>query len=137
MNQFSYMPGLLAFVFLVVFASCRNNDAESVNIKNINPERVYFDYKIWAEEGNDSLTILLQFRYNDENGPSLALEEPCKVEMDGEEIGKDSSKITGAFYELIRPMDKFTGPHHIIFTDINKKEYKESFSFQPISLKET
>ncbi|MES1215092.1 MAG: hypothetical protein ABUT20_06225, partial [Bacteroidota bacterium] len=73
-------------------------------------------------------------RFAGENGTTLVLNSPSKAELDGELIKADSSKMTGAFYEIMKPVKEFSGKHTITFTDINKKQYNEEFSFQPIVL---
>ena len=126
----------LLFLFLIfpayLFISCTNN--EIGNAKDVNPESIYFDYKIWGEEGNNDVTIKLQFRFGGKNGTTLLLEEPSKVELDGETLKADSSSFNGVYYEVQKPVAYFTGKHSIVFTDMNKKQYKETFSFQPIAL---
>ena len=121
---------LLIFSFLIVFSCTGNEIGDS---KDVNPESIYFDYKIWGEEGNDKLTVKLQYRFAGENGTTLLLDEPGKVELDGEILKADSSKITGVFYEVQKPVAAFAGKHTIIFTAGNNKQYKEVFNFQPIS----
>ncbi|MBI5856573.1 MAG: hypothetical protein HZB42_02885 [Sphingobacteriales bacterium] len=122
---------LSVFCFLS-FNSCTNN--EIGNVRDVNPEAIYFDYRIWGEEGNDHVTIKLQYRFGGENGTTLLLEEPSKVELDGEMIKADSSSFSGVYYEVQKPVSSFSGKHTIVFTDMNKKQYKENFFFQPLSL---
>lgn len=124
------MLSILQVIFLV---SCNNNEIGSGN--DVKPEAIYFDYKIWGDEGNDNLTIKLQYRVGGENGTTLTMEKPAKVELDGELIPVDSSKMSGAFYEIHKPIEKFSGEHTINFSDINEKQYKEKFRFQPLKLK--
>jgi hypothetical protein len=117
------------------FISCTSN--EIGNGKDVNPNAIYFDYRIWGNEGDDAITVMLQYRFGGSNGTTLVLEEPSKVELDGQQIITDSSRMTGAFYEMVKPVKEFTGKHSIVFTDINQKQYKEEFSFQPIALRTT
>ena len=42
--------------------------------------------------------------------------------------------MTGAFYEIVKPADEFIGEHQIVFTDVNEKQYKEEFQYQPFLL---
>jgi hypothetical protein len=123
---------LLFIIPSIFFVSCTSNEIGSS--KDVNPESIYFDYKIWGEEGNDNLTVKLQYRFAGENGTTILLDGPSKVELDGEILKADSSKITGVFYEVEKPLASFTGKHTIIFTDGNNKQYTESFNFQPVSL---
>ncbi|HEX7847096.1 MAG TPA: hypothetical protein VF476_14945 [Chitinophagaceae bacterium] len=122
----------LLLVVSALFVSCNSN--EIGNSKDVNPETIWFDYKVWGEEGDEDITVMLQFRYAGPNGTTLLLEDPSKVELDGEFIKADSSKMTGAFYEMLKPVSAFHGKHSIVFTDINKKQYKEEFRFSPVSL---
>ena len=43
--------------------------------------------------------------------------------------------MNGFYYETTVPLENFAGKHSIVFTDNNKKQYKEEFDFSPISLK--
>ena len=129
--------GIALFVIsisvLLLFISCTSN--EIGNAKDVNPESIYFDYKVWGEEEAGYITVRLQYRFAGQNGATLLLEEPSKAELDAVAIKADSSKMNGAYYEVTRPVKEFTGRHSIVFTDINGKQYKEEFSFQPLSLK--
>jgi hypothetical protein len=130
------MNRLIAFLFLsciIFFVSCTSN--EIGNSKDVNPESIYFDYRVWGDEESGDITVKLQYRFAGRNGTTLLLEDPAKVELDGVAIKADSSKMSGAYYELTLPVKEFAGKHTILFTDINGKEYKEEFSFQPISLR--
>ncbi|MGB3006384.1 MAG: hypothetical protein WBC06_07755 [Chitinophagaceae bacterium] len=125
------------FYFLILTAflvsSCKNN--EIGNSDDVNPETIFFDYQVKGEEGNENVTVLLQFRFAGENGTTLTLNEPATVQLDGEKIIGDSSKLTGAFYEIQKPVSNFSGRHSIVFINADKKQYKEDFSFHPFYLK--
>lgn len=128
------MRRLLLFFFIglpVVISSCLNSDKKS---GDINPSAIYFDYKISAEEGNDNLTVILQYRDGGEDGDAFTLMEPAKVWLDEETIAADSSKMTGTYYEIHKTIASFSGKHTIKFIDWNKKQYHEEFNFQPLRL---
>ena len=97
------------------------------------PEIVNAD-SVFADEDNSDVTVNLQYRMGGKNGTSLVLDEPSKVLFDGEQLKVDSAKVTGAFYEMQKPLAAFTGKHVISFTDLNKKEYNEEFEFTPFTL---
>jgi hypothetical protein len=117
---------IFLFVFWGIFFSCNNKREDALN-----PEAIYFDYKITGEEGNDKLTVLLQYRVGGEEGDAVSI---GNVTLDGEQMTLDSSKMSGVFYELHKPITEFKGNHTILFTGIDKKEYKEEFDFQPVVL---
>jgi len=123
---------LLISISLLIY-SCTNN--EIGKSEDVNPETIYFDYKVWGEEGDEEVTVMLQYRFAGKNGTTLVLEDSAKVELDGQVINVDSSKMTGAFYEVIRPVKDFIGKHSIVFTNQEKKQYKEEFEFKPVSLR--
>jgi hypothetical protein len=123
---------LLISILTLSLTACTSNEIGSS--KDVNPESIYFDYKIWGEEGNDNLTVKLQYRFAGKNGTTLLLDGLSKVELDGEILKADSSKITGVFYEVEKPVASFAGKHNITFTDGNSKQYKESFNFLAVSL---
>jgi hypothetical protein len=129
MNRF-LLISMIFFNFLI--SSCTSN--EIGNAKDVSPDAVYFDYEVWAEEGKDDVTVNLQFRMGGPNGTTLVLDEPANVLLDGEQLLLDSAKFSGAYYELQKPLASFSGKHSIVFTDLNKKEYKEEFEFIPFSL---
>jgi hypothetical protein len=128
LSLFLFLSTAIFFLF-----SCNSNEIGSS--KDVNPGTIWFDYQISGEDSTDDMTVMLQFRFAGANGTTLVLDNPSKVELDSEIIKADSSKMTGAFYEIMKPVKEFTGKHIITFTDINGKQYKEEFSFQPISLK--
>jgi hypothetical protein len=115
----------------ILFA-CTSN--EIGNSKDVNPDAVYFDYEIWADETNPDVTVNLQYRMGGPNGTTLVLNEPSKVLFDGEQLKVDSAKVTGAYYEVQKPTASFAGKHTIVFTDLNKKEYKEEIEFIPFTV---
>jgi hypothetical protein len=119
---------LVSLSFVIFLVACTSNE------KNVNSGSLYFDYRVWGDEETGDMTVKLQYRVGP-NGTSLILREPGKVELDGAAMRLDSSKRSGAYYEFTQSVSEFTGHHTIVFTDPEKKEYKEEFSFQPISLK--
>ena len=122
----------LILISALMLFSCTSN--EIGNSKDVNPDAVFFDYEIWAEEGKEDVTVNLQYRMGGKNGTTLVLDEPSKVTLDGEQLKVDSAKVTGAYYEVQRPFASFTGKHAINFTDLNNKEYNEEFDFTPFTL---
>jgi hypothetical protein len=130
-RRYSFNSALILTLALFLF-SCTSD--EIGNSKDVNPEAVFFDYEVWAEEGKEDVTVNLQYRMGGKNGTTLVLGEPSKVMLDGEQLKVDSAKVTGAYYEVQRPLVSFIGKHTINFTDLNNKEYNEEFEFTPFSL---
>lgn len=118
-----------ASCLLVASPGCKSDD----KAKEFDASHLYFDYQITGTEGNDNLTILLQYRMDSEDGDGMAIPAPGLVTIDGEVISVDSAKTTGYFYELHKPIDGFTGKH-VITLKVGTKEYKEEFEFRPLSM---
>ena len=135
MNRLFLSSVFILLISSFLFTACNNN--EIGNGKDVNPESIYFDYKIWGEEGNDNITVMLQYRFAGRSGTTLLLEDPSRVELDGEQLKVDSSAMTGAYYEIIKPVNAFTGQHTITYIDNTGKKLTEQFSFSPISLRTT
>lgn len=133
MNRKLFFLLTSAFCFtMLAMTSCSSN--EIGNSKDVNPDAVFFDYEISADETNPDVTINLQYRMGGINGTTLVLDEPSKVLFDGEQLKADSAKVTGAYYEIQKPMASFGGKHIVTFTDLNKKEYKEEIEFIPFTI---
>jgi hypothetical protein len=124
---------IFAFFTVIIIAGCNNR--EDVTIKYVDNDPLYFDYKIWGEEGRDEVTVLLQYRGEDQDGLTRLLKNPSKVEFDGVLLKADSSKMSGYFYELEKKLDSFAGSHLITFTDSSGKQFKEPFEFSLFTLK--
>jgi hypothetical protein len=116
----------------LVLMGCTSN--EIGYSKEVNPDAVYFDYTVWGDEESGNVTAKFQYRFGGPNGTTLVLEDPARVEFDGELLQVDSSKMNGAWYEVNRPVKNFNGKHQVIYTDGNKKQYKEEFEFNVFSL---
>jgi len=133
-NKFMSRTYLLALTSISTFFLFSCTSDEIGNSKDVNPNAIFFDYKIWAEEGREEVTVNLQYRMGGKNGTTLVLDGPSKVLFDGEQLKVDSAKVTGAYYEVQKPFSSFPGKHTISFTDLNKKEYKEEFEFTAFTL---
>ena len=132
MNRTNFIASVFVLISAFSLFSCTSD--EIGNSKDVNPDAVFFDYEVWAEEGKEDVTVNIQYRMGGKNGTTLVLDEPSKVMLDGEQLKVDSAKVTGAYYEVQKPFASFAGKHVISFTDLNKKEYNEEFEFKPFIL---
>jgi len=127
------MHRVLFFVLVVSFlgAGCNTNKDKSFEG---DPASLYPDYQVTGKEGDDNVTILLQYRLGNKNGNGVNLGPGAKVSLDGELIEVDSTKKNGYFYELNKSADAFVGHHVISFSIGDKEAYKEEFDFKPLTL---
>lgn len=113
-------------------AACNNEEIGKA--KDVNPETVYFDYRVSGDEATGRTTVRLQFRFAGPGGTTLVLENPSQVTLDGRVLPVDSSRFNGAYYEADIATDSFAGKHEIIFTGSGGKKYTEQFTYSPFSL---
>jgi hypothetical protein len=116
---------------LLFFTACTNKKTEPAGMEAM---PVYAEYQVWGEEMENNITVLLQFHDFNRNGETLVLNDPAKVEFDGKKLEPDSTRLTGAYYELQVPVDSFAGEHHIVFTNLNNEALADTFYFTPLTL---
>lgn len=117
---------------VLLLAGCNNNEVSPQPY--VDPEAIFFDYRVWGDEESNEITVRLQYFVGFEGGKTIAWKEPASVEFDGVPLTADSTRMNGFYYETRVPLDDFTGKHEIVFTDSDKKKYTESFDFSPFGL---
>jgi hypothetical protein len=122
---------LLLICLTVTMTAC--HEAGEGHSKDVNPDTIYFDYSITAEE-NEEVTCMFRYRIGGPEGRTLFLDEPSKVELDGQRLMPDTARFTGIFYEVSKPAANFAGEHNIVFTASDKRQYKEKIDFDPFEL---
>lgn len=125
------MKGVRLFVGLIIFflSACENEERRDPNGENL-----FFDYKITGMEWLEDVTIMLQFRKGGPYGNSSPLDSLATIELDGELLIADSSKMTGAYYELHKNVSEFTGKHTLTYTTAEGDKYSTGFEFEPLGL---
>src|SRR4029078_405080 len=105
----SMKPGLFLFICLVgiTIAACKNGKNE--RHAAVDPESVYLDYSIIAEEENEMVSCLFKFKYYGRNGRTILLPGPANVQLDGIRLEADSAGFEGVYYELVKPLAEFGG----------------------------
>ncbi|HKZ68363.1 MAG TPA: hypothetical protein VJ111_18475 [Chitinophagaceae bacterium] len=122
---------IILFTSFFLLSGCADNDT----VKKVDPDAIYFDYRVWGDEENSAVTVRLQYFLSKENKNTVLLQHPGKVEFDGEVLPADSSRMNGYYYEARVPLENFAGKHSIVFSDHHEKKYTEEFEFSIISLK--
>ena len=129
-----YQKPILAGILLLItglFACDSNEIGES---KDVNQDKIYMDYNISYAEGDEQVALNLQYRFAGAAGTTLVLNNPSHVKLDGALLKVDSSEYGGAFYKVNRNYNSFLGKHNIHFTDVNGKQFDNSFEFAPFTL---
>ena len=125
--------------FLLVLAGCSNeggqDPAEISRLDEVAMDEIFLDYRIHAEEGDDNLNVLLQFREEDETGRTLVVGEAGKVKLDEETLTVDSADRAGAFYEIQKPIAGFSGEHVITLEGPGGVSLREKFRFEPMVIR--
>ena len=123
---------ILLLAFVILLENCRWQEKSSE--ESSNPDSLFMDCRISGNQEDSLITVLLQFKQDDEEGDATRLQELSGVTLDGELFKTDSSRMTGFYYEIQKPLKTFTGGHEIVFSAANGKTYREKFSFQPFAL---
>lgn len=124
--KFSWIGAGIFLLMTAIVWGCTNTDHP------YNTDNLFFDYTINAEEGNEMVTIKLQFKQGSITGKAIAIKG--KVELDGQLIDADSTELSGFYYEIQKPVDSFIGKHTVVFTAPDKKQFKEEFEFIPFNI---
>ncbi len=126
-------PFLAVILFLMTgLAAC--DSTEIGDSKDVNQDKIYMDYNIAYTEAEDNVSVNFKYRFAGSSGTTLVLNDPSRVELDGEKLAVDSSEYAGAFYEANKKFGGFVGKHTISFTDFNRKKLDNSFDFAPFKL---
>jgi hypothetical protein len=112
---------------------CKEEEKGPVK-KGISSQSLFLEYQIWGEEEREYVTVLLQLRQKNSNGKTIKLNPPGSVELDGVVLQPDSSRMSGYFYEVLRPLTEFAGHHKITVADENKELVSEEFEYTPFRL---
>lgn len=124
---------LLIIGLLTVLSSCTNSSRND-NDNEFDPGALFYDYKISGEEGSDSVTVILQYRFGSYEEFPAVLDSGSKVTLDGREIKADSTKLSGVFYEAMISAEDSKSAHSIAFTDKNGESHRHEFTFLPFKL---
>jgi hypothetical protein len=119
---------LLMLAAFVLIAACTSN--EIGYSKDVNPATVYTQYSIIKEKDQDSIRCRAQYRFAGQNGTTLVLSHPSMIQLDQQPLFVDSSDFEGAYYEKQFAPDQFSGTHYWLYTAIDGKKFKESFTLQ-------
>jgi len=77
-RQFPKISFCIAVLFSILLSQVSCTNADKKKDSNIAGDNLFFDYQVTAEEGNDNLTVLLQYRVGDEEGDGITIGEPGK-----------------------------------------------------------
>ena len=89
------------------------------------PEAIYTSYNISYTEGDEHISCRATFRFGGKNGTTLVLNSPTKVQLDGETLKVDSSRFSGAYYQVDKPFASFKGEHAFTFFNANNSTTKK------------
>jgi hypothetical protein len=118
---------LITAFTILLFAACTSN--EIGDSKDVAQDKIYQDYSITYTEGNANAEVFCQYRFGGKNGTTLVLNTPSSVSFDGEKLSVDSNNISGAYYKTSKAFANFWGSHKFVFTNVDKKQYENNFSF--------
>jgi hypothetical protein len=123
-NFWNLVFGICVLLFV---AACTSN--EIGNSKDVAQDKIYQEYTLLYNEGDETVIASAVFRFAGINGTTLVLNEPAKIELDNEELKVDSNHFRGAYYEVSKVSSQWMRKHEWEFTDINGKVFSNEFSF--------
>lgn len=129
----SRLVRIFPLLLLIFLFSCNRKDKRVAVITEVG--KMYLDYQVQAQEGDDKLTVLIRFR-NGEEGEALLLPPDAEILLDEMPLQADSSKRTGGFYEVHLPIDSFQGTHHFLLKQGGKLVHDQPISFTKMGLAE-
>ena len=121
------------FYFLVIsFYAC--NDGETGNSKSADQANIFQHYSVVYREGNEKMEVYAQFRIGGDKGTALTLSPPSNIQFDDSSLTVSGSSAEAMFYNQQLSLDNIYGEHNFVFTDFNKKQYRNTFLFDEFRL---
>ncbi len=127
------MKKLLPFSCFLFLLAC-TNEQEAKPVDMPSGGGIYQNFLVSGEEGQEAVTVRLQFHDGGSDGDAIQLNAPGTVFLDDTPLPPDSTKFNGVYYEVSVPVADFTGRHTIRFTAPDGREHSEEFSFAPFTL---
>lgn len=113
------------FFLPFLLTHCASN--EIGQSRDVNQEAIYQQYHVECDMAAGTAYIMAQFRFAGENGTTLVLSNPSKLEYNGMQLLVDSNGISGAFYRKNLSLQEVWGTQQLEYTDFNKTSYKNNF----------
>jgi len=111
----------ISILALVSFSSCVSND--TANSDSVKQSEIYQSYTFTYNASDMEMSATAYFRFGGSSGTTLLLSKPSSITLDGVEMAMGKSAFTGSYYEL-NQQTPFKGIYQFVFTDTEKKEYK-------------
>lgn len=118
---------LYFFLIVVLFTRCTNPENKQLDSAFTGP--VYYNLKVWGEEGNDSINCFFQYHSPTMDGPVIFPGEKELVKIDNKDLKPDSAKLSGPYYDLRLTKKGFSGKHELEYATGTNKLTKTVFEF--------
>ena len=126
---YSFSIAIIAFALY----SCVSND--TANSDTVKQSEIYQNYTITYDAGEMELSATAFFRFGGATGTTLSLVKPSNVLFNGQEMTPGKSIFSGTFYE-INLQASSEKSYTFLYSDNDKKTYKNSASIDVIEIKE-
>jgi hypothetical protein len=116
---------LLTIVTVVVIVACNSGSSQHEQAA----DGLFLDYQATGDEALGEITVRLQFKLAGPDGKAVTLDTPATVSFDGRPLEEGKSKMNGAYYEAVFPVDAQDQLHVIDYRSPSGESYKDSFYF--------
>jgi hypothetical protein len=130
MKENLFMKWIRFSFCLLTVVSCSE---EIGQIKDVNPETVYFDYSVNQNKDGEA-EYIFRYRFAGANGTTLFLNPPSEIRFDGQVIKSDSSNTMGVYYGYKLPASQANGKHFIDFKAYDGKHYKQNIEWHTVKV---
>ena len=123
----------LIILFVLMLYSCVSND--TANSDTVKQNEIYQSYTITYDAGDMELSATAFFRFGGASGTTLNLVKPSNILFNGQEMNLEKNIFSGTFYEANMQTNSLKS-YSFLFTDTDKKKYKNSTSIDTIDIDE-
>lgn len=125
------MKKFLVPVLAIFISSCASN--EIGHSKDVNQDEIHQGYSINYDETKNQTDVIAFFRFAGPNGTTLFLDDPSKVQLDGETMENIQNGL-GSYYSKSvkgKPVDK---EYVFAFSDMSGKKYENKVDFRNMQI---
>jgi len=127
------MKKIIIPVLALFISSCASN--EIGHSKDVNQDEIHQGYSINYDESRNETEVIAFFRFAGPNGTTLILNEPSKIELNGEVMNNVQSGL-GSYYSKSVKGKLPDNEYVFAFSDITGKKFENKMDFRNMQIEE-